>query len=306
MPSCSIEFCLFFPLGFFAPEMISTGSYLGDKVDVWSVGCILLELVLGHERFCDIWMVAYDYDILQNKEQFTITINETVDQLPDMLNFSNDLNDFILRFLELKPIKRPTIRSLAVHPWLEGELDEAVAAGALASRLYGSSDARPWSPPSLSPSQSFSLDGGELKDPHVSQEVLRAAYNNLSEKERRQMEEYILQRKNGEKEIKLPPIMPQTPNIGNAKKILRKGNELASRSYGPSESQQFFTPDSQASPAHFGFHSPTSRSPLPSVSEMLEDDRNMPLNSSSYSPRRDGKSGLHASFSEGTLNREFK
>ena len=45
-------------IGFFAPEMIMHGSYYGDKADVWSIGCILLELVAGHEKFCDIWMTA--------------------------------------------------------------------------------------------------------------------------------------------------------------------------------------------------------------------------------------------------------
>lgn len=333
--------------GFFAPEMISAGNYFGDKVDVWSVGCILLELVLGHERFCDIWMVAYDYDVLQNKEQFTSTIQETVEQLPDMLNFSSDMNDFILRFLELKPSKRPTVRTLGVHPWLEGVMDEAIAAGALAGRLYGN-EGRPWSPPSISPSNSFSIDSqdissrtelsfnyrdGSFKDILVSPEVLREAYNNLSDKERRQMEEYILQKKNGDNSMKLPPIMPATPNIGQARKILRKGNELASRSYGPStETQQFLVQDvvtPTQTPVHgpngTGFHSPTSRSPLPSVSEMLEDEGKLAsgnntvnLSSASYSPRNGtpnghnphtpnkGRPNLQLSFSESQIKSDYK
>lgn len=37
--------------GFFAPEMIICGSYEGDKADVWSIGCILLELLFGHRRY---------------------------------------------------------------------------------------------------------------------------------------------------------------------------------------------------------------------------------------------------------------
>lgn len=326
---------LFLPsLGFFAPEMISQGSYYGDKADVWSVGCILLELVLGHERFCDIWMVGYDYDVLQNKEQFTATLHETVEQLPDMLNFSDDLNDFIMRFLELKPSKRPTIRNLAIHPWLQGIMDDAITAGSLAARINGS-DGRPWSPPTISPSNSFSLDSqdvsfrgdgssfkdatGSFKDVVVAPDVLKAAYNNLSEKERRQMEEYILQRKNGENVMKLPPIMPATPNIGHAKKILRKGNELASRSYGPtSENQQFFVQDVHTpqpmTPIQHGFQSPNNRSPLPSVSEYNEEEartlhNSMNLSSSSYSPRNahtpTPNPKLQLSFSESQLKQEY-
>jgi serine/threonine protein kinase len=290
-----VNFVSFRFSGFFAPEMISQGSYFGDKVDVWSVGCILLELVLGHERFCDIWMVAYDYDILQNKELFTSTITETVDQLPDLLNFSPDLNDFILRFLEMKPLKRPIIRSLAVHPWLNGELDEAIAAGALIARLHSNGgEGGRFSPPCISPSVSFSMDAMDLNntDTAASQEAIKQAFNNLSDRERRQMEEYILQRKDGENLMKLPPIMPETPNIGGAKKILRKGNELASRSYGPSSnSPQFFVQEitTPITPVHYGFNSPGNnsphggRSPLPSL---LEDDgKNSTLNST-FSPRK--------------------
>ncbi len=268
-----------FFLGFFAPEMIIQGSYFGDKADVWSVGCILLELVLGHEKFCDIWMTAYDYEILQNKELFTTTITDSVDQLPDFLTFSNDLNDFIMRFLEMRALRRPQVRQLGIHQWLNGIMEEEITNTALAARLHGN-EGRPYSPPSISSSQSFSLDN-ELPQHTVSQDALRQAFNNLSEKERRQMEEYILQHKNSSDNVmKLPPITPATPNIGNAKKILRKGNELASRSYGPSsDSHSFFTDNhitSASAPVtpmnmNAGFQSPTTRSPLPSVSEQFED-----------------------------------
>ena len=105
--------------GFFAPEMLINGTYHGDKVDIWSAGCIMLELLLGHEKFCDVWMVAYDYDLCQNKEQFEMAIKETVEQLPEVLNFSAELNDFILRFLQLRSSRRPTTRALCAHAWLE-------------------------------------------------------------------------------------------------------------------------------------------------------------------------------------------
>jgi serine/threonine protein kinase len=67
--------------GFFAPEMITKGSYFGDKADIWSIGCVLLELVVGHEKFCDMWMTAYDYEILQDKEKFKQIIEEKVGNL---------------------------------------------------------------------------------------------------------------------------------------------------------------------------------------------------------------------------------
>ena len=38
---------LFIIVGFFCPEMITQGAYYGDKSDVWSIGGIMLELILG-------------------------------------------------------------------------------------------------------------------------------------------------------------------------------------------------------------------------------------------------------------------
>ena len=56
--------------GFFAPEMITLGRYDGRRADVWSLGCILLELVLGHEQFYAVWMSAYDHEVIQSPQRF--------------------------------------------------------------------------------------------------------------------------------------------------------------------------------------------------------------------------------------------
>ena len=74
--------------GFFAPEMIVTGKYHGDKADIWSVGCILLEMLFGHRKFIDIWMQAYDYEVLQDKAMFTEEIQLACASLPKHLTFS--------------------------------------------------------------------------------------------------------------------------------------------------------------------------------------------------------------------------
>lgn len=105
--------------GFFAPEMVIKGAYYGDKADIWSCGCILLELVLGHEQFCEVWMTAYDYEVLQEKQAFVREIDATVERLSGILDFSDDLNDFVLSFLDLRASGRPDIRDLLSHPWLE-------------------------------------------------------------------------------------------------------------------------------------------------------------------------------------------
>ncbi|RYH29849.1 hypothetical protein EON65_07150 [archaeon] len=230
--------------GFFAPEMIIHGSYFGDKADVWSVGCIILELVLGHERFCDTWMTAYDYEVLQDKGLFTQTIENTVNELHDHLDFSSELNDFIPRFLELRSSKRPFIKALAGHGWLGDLLMDDLIGGNGRNKL--SFDAgRPLSPPGgLSPSPSF--NHGQFPSTQVSQETINAAYRNWSEKERKHMEDYIQHHQDDDDHhLHLPPIIPATPSIHGAKKILRKGDELASKATA-----------SLAEPSQAGFWSP--------------------------------------------------
>jgi len=96
--------------GFFAPEMIIQGSYFGDKVDIWSCGCIILELVLGHERFCETWMVPYDYEVMQDKVTFANEIKGTLGKLKVALDFSEELNSFIMQFLHMRASNRPSVK----------------------------------------------------------------------------------------------------------------------------------------------------------------------------------------------------
>lgn len=44
--------------GFFAPELVMLKAYGAKQADVWSLGCVLLETLLGHERFYDLWVSA--------------------------------------------------------------------------------------------------------------------------------------------------------------------------------------------------------------------------------------------------------
>ena len=110
--------------GFFAPEMIVHGSYNGDKADLWSVGCIMLELVMGHEQFCDLWMTSYDFDVLQDKSKSTEEIAQAVSALPEHLaaNLPVDLNNFLIPILKVRSSERPTTEHLANHEWLEGRV----------------------------------------------------------------------------------------------------------------------------------------------------------------------------------------
>lgn len=56
--------------GFFAPEMLVEAKYSSEMLDVWSLGCVLLEMLLGHARFAEVWMPAYAYENLHDAKQF--------------------------------------------------------------------------------------------------------------------------------------------------------------------------------------------------------------------------------------------
>lgn len=261
--------------------MITHGSYYGDKADVWSTGCILLELVAGHEKFCDLWMTAYDYEVLQDKERFTETIHDTVEQLPQLLNFSLELNDFILKFLELSQSKRPTTAQLCAHPWVRSLVEEELAHRAAKFETLSSKSFR-HDMGTESPTQSMrnALTPNHLIDHEIEtveerQAFIEMVFSNLSERERKHMQEYILQHKNDgpdkhHAQMHLPPIVPSTPSIGNAKKILRKGNEIANANYHPqhahgdlSSPQPKFSPnDAPGSLGSIGGLSPFSPQPL--------------------------------------------
>ena len=126
--------------GFFAPEMITEGTYDGEKIDVWSVGCILLELLLGHERFCDVWMSSYELDIMRDKGRFLDDVMASVNYLPNVLDFSSELRDFIVSILTVDSKTRPTSAEICQHPWMkskftghlekaeEGRVQEGIAA----------------------------------------------------------------------------------------------------------------------------------------------------------------------------------
>lgn len=317
--------------GFFAPEMIMHGSYYGDKADVWSVGCILLELVAGHERFCDLWMSAYDYEILQSQENFTRAIEETVNDLPNNLSFSPQLNDFILRFLVLRSSKRPSLHHICAHPWLDGALAEELDLHKKSSKMNLDMGARKLSSHMsmrISPSNSIDMTNDKtfgaqaaadaLKS-GVSQEKLMEVFLNLSDKERRHLEEYIIHHKktdtdnnqdlsHGHHEMHLPPITPATPSIGNAKKILRKGAELVNRAQlGPHSGNGMHSPVSTfSSPdvSHKHLSPPPSRlnnSALPGLSEAPNESVSLSVSLDQTPTAGNSRAFSVAGFSEGEV-----
>lgn len=179
--------------GFFAPEMIVHNGYFGDKADVWSTGCILLELILGHERFCDAWMSAYDFDVLQDKVRFEDMINSAVAALPDALEFPRDLKNFVLQFVKIRSSERPTIAELCRHTWLSEVFSGEAAAAELAEMSLSLVKDVPGLPDQFrvdSPSNISSETRKRLSDVTKATNVAKMAGSSISERERRHYEEH--------------------------------------------------------------------------------------------------------------------
>jgi serine/threonine protein kinase len=115
--------------GFFAPEMILGGDtpYNGFAADVWSVGCIMLELMLGHDNFCHLWMTSYDYDVLMDECKFENALNDSVmnvRQRQQYLSYHEGLKEdmtlFLLELLVVDPNSRLSTSEMLSHSWLKG------------------------------------------------------------------------------------------------------------------------------------------------------------------------------------------
>lgn len=104
--------------GFFPPEMITEKKYYGDKYDIWSIGAILLEILLGHDEFEKRWLYVYENNIIKNKKLFEITITNITKTLPKLPKLSEKACDMIVQILRQNPNERITIENLFTHPWL--------------------------------------------------------------------------------------------------------------------------------------------------------------------------------------------
>ncbi|KAK1929092.1 SNF-related serine/threonine-protein kinase [Phytophthora citrophthora] len=150
--------------GFFAPELLLHDNYDGCKADVWSIGCILLELVLGNSVFSSLWMSMYDISILKEPKKFaesvkTVTNFCFVGHLPFTNNqhaslqvsaqiqsfchgpewkYSDKLRSVLLGMLSENPSERFSIKQVLNHPWLLPESSQAHSGSHSAPRRLSS------------------------------------------------------------------------------------------------------------------------------------------------------------------------
>ena len=194
--------------------MILSPNYQGMKADVWSMGCIFLELLIGNELFWNHWMVSYDVEVLQDKNRFRTEIDTSTEELPSILNFSATLNTFLIAILQVNPEKRPTTQAIFEMDWLHDAVGETLP------------------PELLVPTVTF---GGEenagtnnkllLSSPSVSKNMLKTAVSN---REKQRVSSAGGASTGGGE---YPPPMfggaeQQTPTITKARKIIQRGDEI--------------------------------------------------------------------------------
>ena len=91
-----------------APEIIKQQPY-GERVDIWSLGIMTIEMLEGEPPYLEEEPL---------KALYLIATHGTPD-LQDPDSASVELKDFIAQTLQLDPEKRPSAKELLSHPFLE-------------------------------------------------------------------------------------------------------------------------------------------------------------------------------------------
>ena len=92
-----------------APEVIRGETY-GRSADIWSLGCVVIELATGNHAWSD--QVHSNHYALM----YRIATGDNVPTIPSHL--SPEAQDFISQCLQRNPAARPSIQELARHPFL--------------------------------------------------------------------------------------------------------------------------------------------------------------------------------------------
>jgi len=103
--------------GFYAPEMILQDRFEGRSADMWSLGCIILEITLG---FTQEWIDSYD-QAEDNHDVFRTGLKSCLMEI-SMEQYPNytSLIDLLHSCLSIDSSKRITSRDALDHSWVAG------------------------------------------------------------------------------------------------------------------------------------------------------------------------------------------
>ena len=100
---------------YFAPEVIDM-TY-GPQADVWALGCILYELLTGHQAFPLLKSDQGDDRLIYSR----IKRGEFSLQNYGLDTVSGDAKDLLRNLLQVDPTKRLSATEALKHPWVQGE-----------------------------------------------------------------------------------------------------------------------------------------------------------------------------------------
>jgi len=93
-----------------APEVINTQkSGYNFKIDIWSVGCVVLEMWAGMRPWMGEEMLAVMFKLYQSKQPPPV---------PEDVILSEEADDFRRKCFAINPDERPTAAELRKHPYL--------------------------------------------------------------------------------------------------------------------------------------------------------------------------------------------
>ena len=148
--------------GFIAPEVVSEDTCDGRFVDLFALGCLLLNLVLGNVMFDTIWMAVFEPEMLADEGLFNTALHCTLAQLRKMPPFSKaaspdgssdkneeeassqqrtftEIGNMMFGLLEVDPKNRMPIGTAHHHCWLAaastGKDDEKARSPELVARI---------------------------------------------------------------------------------------------------------------------------------------------------------------------------
>jgi serine/threonine protein kinase len=146
--------------GFFAPEILLQEKYDGQKADVWSIGCILLEMILGNNMFVSLWMGMYELNILKDRRKFAELLRKSLlgvrelCQINSKFPYSNKLKSLLMALLTEKPHERLSVYQMLMHPWFGHEELSSTFTTTTTTTTTGSSPTKACSTASHSPKRS--------------------------------------------------------------------------------------------------------------------------------------------------------
>ncbi|KAH8109432.1 Pkinase-domain-containing protein [Phellopilus nigrolimitatus] len=153
--------------GYAAPEMLLAKKYLGQEVDVWSLGIIFYCLLTGTLPFDD-------DDESRMREKIIIG---TFD-IPDWL--SPDARDLIRKILQYEPAKRLTIPQILAHPWFAHSTKNASSTSLFIPSVIPAPSP---SPALASPMNALPTSAQHLPSPSTSESSFHSASSQLSHSE---------------------------------------------------------------------------------------------------------------------------